>query len=67
MQQIFPATCLAVVCDSLMREERIPFEAFPLTGLQVLGMLEMLDEVSPKGVCRELNEEIRRWKRNAKK
>ena len=34
---------------------------------QVLGMLEMLDEVSPKGVCKELNEEIRRWKRNAKK
>nr|MCR5562538.1 PD-(D/E)XK nuclease family protein [Desulfovibrio sp.] len=39
-EEIFPATCLAVVCDSLMREERIPFEAFPLTGLQVLGMLE---------------------------
>ncbi len=38
--EVFPPASLAVVCDSLMREERIPFEAFPLTGLQVLGMLE---------------------------
>ena len=31
-----------------------------LTDAQVLKMAELLDEVSPKGVFRELNDELRK-------
>ncbi len=34
---------------------------YDLTDAQLLAMVELLDEVSPKGVLTELNREIRRW------
>ena len=37
-----------------------------LTDEQVQLMIELLDEISPKGVLRPLNEEIRKWLRNGK-
>ena len=37
-----------------------------LTDAQVLKMVELLDEVSPKGVFREFNEELRRMKAGRK-
>ena len=38
-----------------------------LTDAQVLKMVELLDEVSPKGVFKEFNDEIRKMKAAAKK
>lgn len=37
-----------------------------LTDEQVQLMIELLDEISPKGVLRPLNEEIRKWLRDGK-
>lgn len=37
-----------------------------LTDEQVRLMIELLDEISPKGVLRPLNEEIRKWLRDGK-
>jgi len=37
-----------------------------LTDDQVQLMIELLDEISPKGVLRPLNEEIRNWLRDGK-
>ena len=37
-----------------------------LTDEQVRLMIELLDEISPKGVLRPLNEEIRNWLRDGK-
>ena len=37
-----------------------------LTDAQILKMIELLDEVSPKGVFRPLNDEIRQWLRAGK-
>lgn len=37
-----------------------------LTDEQVQLMIELLDEISPKGVLRPLNEEIRNWLRDGK-
>ena len=37
-----------------------------LTDGQVQLMIELLDEISPKGVLRPLNEEIRKWLRDGK-
>ncbi|MGN0130841.1 MAG: hypothetical protein ACI4AA_00180 [Lachnospiraceae bacterium] len=37
-----------------------------LTDAQVLKMIDLLDEVSPKGVFRPLNDEIRKWLRAEK-
>lgn len=37
-----------------------------LTDDQVQLMIELLDEISPKGVLRPLNEEIRKWLRDGK-
>lgn len=39
-QEPFDQRQLFVMARELFRQERIPFEAVPLTGLQVLGMLE---------------------------
>ncbi|MBQ1589100.1 MAG: hypothetical protein II106_00110 [Oscillospiraceae bacterium] len=37
-----------------------------LTDEQVQLMIELLDEISPKGVLKPLNEEIRKWLRDGK-
>lgn len=37
-----------------------------LTDAQVAKMIELLDETSPKGVLRPLNDEIRKWLRTGK-
>ena len=37
-----------------------------LTDAQVAKMIELLDETSPKGVLRPLNDEIRKWLRAGK-
>ena len=37
-----------------------------LTDDQVQLMIELLDEISPKGVLKPLNEEIRKWLRDGK-
>jgi hypothetical protein len=37
-----------------------------LTDEQVQLMIELLDEISPKGVLKPLNEEIRNWLRDGK-
>lgn len=37
-----------------------------LTDEQVRLMIELLDEISPKGVLKPLNEEIRKWLRDGK-
>ncbi len=39
-QEILPQNILFALSRELMAKERVPFEAYPLTGLQVLGMLE---------------------------
>lgn len=39
-REVFDQRQLFVMARELFRQERIPFEAVPLTGLQVLGMLE---------------------------
>lgn len=36
----FPVAALHSIARQVLRQERVPFEAEPLTGLQVLGMLE---------------------------
>lgn len=39
-RQQFPRDVLFTILRQTIRQERVPFEADPLTGLQVLGMLE---------------------------
>jgi len=39
-QTEFPPTVLHGIVREVLQQERVPFEAEPLTGLQVLGMLE---------------------------
>lgn len=39
-EDAFPAPTLLGILRRLMQEERVPFEASPLVGLQVMGMLE---------------------------
>ncbi len=39
-EEEFPITSLFHILEQLILEERVPFEADPLTGMQVLGMLE---------------------------
>ncbi len=39
-EEEFPINNLFHILEQLMEEERVPFEADPLTGMQVLGMLE---------------------------
>lgn len=39
-QEIFPKQVLFTILRQSIQEERVPFEADPLTGLQILGMLE---------------------------
>ncbi len=39
-QEVLPQKTLFALCRQLIAAERVPFEAAPLTGLQVLGMLE---------------------------
>ncbi|MDE7241658.1 PD-(D/E)XK nuclease family protein [Desulfovibrio sp.] len=38
--EVFPAPLLFAIARQLLERERIPFEADPLVGVQVLGMLE---------------------------
>lgn len=38
--EAYPASLLFAILRTLLAEERVPFEAEPLTGLQVLGVLE---------------------------
>lgn len=38
--QIFPKDVLFTILRETIRQERVPFEADPLTGVQVMGMLE---------------------------
>ncbi len=38
--EILPQATLFALCRQCIKAERVPFEADPLTGLQVLGMLE---------------------------
>lgn len=39
-QTPFPPAVLHGITRQVLEQERVPFEAEPLTGLQVLGMLE---------------------------
>ena len=39
-QTPFPPTVLHGITRQVLEQERVPFEAEPLTGMQVLGMLE---------------------------
>ncbi len=39
-EESLPAPTLFAVLRELLREERVPFEAYPLVGTQVLGVLE---------------------------
>lgn len=39
-QNVFPQKSLYEIMEQCTRDERVPFEADPLTGVQVLGMLE---------------------------
>lgn len=39
-EKVLPLKVLYGIVEQLVHAERVPFEADPLTGLQVLGMLE---------------------------
>ncbi len=38
--EVMPSSTLFLLLQHLMQDERVPFEADPITGLQVLGLLE---------------------------